>query len=447
MTVHAATRAALIECSAVTAIWTTLVRITGEPSATVSGNKAHRIPQCATETVDAGKFVPALNKARQGTRRKQADGATFEQQLIECCLGALNVFMIDKRARQQLLAAQKKHDQFLSLLFDLASSDIWPNIGKVTASATGQGDHEVPFAEAAQSESGELTDAAKNQDPGDALCDTDRAVPSFPTYGPVPQTEAETADDLGHPTVSYTTPEIAEAGECNVGQGDTAGKASDDRSEHGHDVNNDCCIGMDTPDFSAGMRERQCTDLRISRLAAGVIATLVSRDANARRVCLERHGSVGICKLLRSSSACIQLHGVTSLGAFGADATHEQLVAFDAAFQDDMVVLLCSMLRQWTTQQLAGVDIIEEPECRTPVQHGLELVQAALLAVVEAKLAHSDPDSVFAVLAELMHLGYWCMGQGITANRTLVVCISNSAAVQFRLPWHSGRSACKCRSA
>lgn len=430
LAVHAAARVALVECSAVTAIWATLVRIAGEPNTTISGNTASQTLQCTTETVDASTHVPEIEKAQHSPRWKQAGDVTVEQKLVECCLGALSIFMIDKRARQQLLAAQKKHAYFLSLLFELASSDIWPNIWKVTAYATDQDESQI--SEAVQSQSGAFTDAAQNQDPGDALCGTDGVVQSCKPDETDQPMEAETAVDLDEHTLPHTTPNVAEDSEFDVREDHTAGlKVSQDCGEHGHDVNNHSCIGKATPDLAARMNARQSMDLRISRLAAGVITALLSRDANARRACLERHGSLGIYKLLGSSSACIQMHGMTCLGALGADDTHEQLVTFDSAIKGDLIVLLCSMLRRWTSQQLAGVDIIEEPECSTPVLHGLELVQAALLTAVEAKLAHSDPDAVFVVLAEVMHLGYWCMGQGKTANRTLMVCLGNSAGVQF----------------
>lgn len=87
------------------------------------------------------------------------------------------------------------------------------------------------------------------------------------------------------------------------------------------------------------------------------------------------------------------------------------------------------MLQFWTSQQVSGVANIEEPECITPVLHGVQLTKASLLAVAQARLTLSDPDAVLTMLIEAMHLAYWCLRQGAAANCTLIVCISICPAV------------------
>lgn len=58
---------------------------------------------------------------------------------MESCLAARGVFLVDKHARQQLLAALKKREASLFLLFELASEHHVPSTMPIAASSVDQG--------------------------------------------------------------------------------------------------------------------------------------------------------------------------------------------------------------------------------------------------------------------------------------------------------------------
>lgn len=168
----------------------------------------------------------------------------------------------------------------------------------------------------------------------------------------------------------------------------------------------------------------QLSQLRTSNLAAGIIANLLSRCAHARHTFLECRGGLGVFHLLKSASTSVQLHGIAALGAFTADNTQAKLAACNAAFPGiNLIAHLSSIVREWAVKQGNSTSVFMEVESTSAVLLGLDLLQCALTAAVQAKLACSDPDERFAVMAELMHLAYWCMSQGPAANHALMVSL------------------------
>eukprot|EP00892_Ulva_mutabilis_P004851 jgi/Ulvmu1/2738/UM014_0195.1 len=414
MSVHAVTRALLLDHNAVVAIWTRLVPL---PHAAISklcdDDKHCQMVGNQSDVTDI--HTPGAMCDLETGKHGKDNSILIERKLVECCIGALNVFVVDRRAREQLLAAPRKDETFMALLFELACADpltnCWTDVKSGKSTAT-EPSAPVPFPDPSPCHiQGSACTHRLHHDGRDHHQTSEpQAHQSSSINDTITAQHATAADSTVNPTTNWPD----EWQDCNR-----------DKDNSIPDFQHTSIQGSPAPS------PFQLAELSTSRLAAGIITTLLCRDAEARHMCLERQGSLGVVKLLNSPSACIQVHGLVALAAFAADAP--QLKMLDMAFGSvSLIALVCSMIRDWTGKQLGGTSVIRELHSTSSVAFGLELLECALNVAVQAKLEGTGHDGVFAALTELMHCMYWCLSCGPAANYALTMSVKCVAVILTR---------------
>ena len=116
MAVYAATRAVLVESDAVTAISAMLVSMAPKLLSSLSQDSTYTpiITDMPGEKVScvSGTYINLGHAS-----------VTVERELVECGLGALNIFMVDRKAREILLAKPKIYAALMPLLFEIAGAE------------------------------------------------------------------------------------------------------------------------------------------------------------------------------------------------------------------------------------------------------------------------------------------------------------------------------------